>query len=104
MARLYPINQRVSITDAAGLLIEFRPADLQSLIIQVITGSSPIAIGDEGHTTYATGYPMVAGDVFSLSWEDFTHEERESLDLVQLWAICNTGLTATVQVYGWLRQ
>ena len=104
MARLVPLNVRVSLTDAAARIVAFRPADIQTLIIQVLTGSSPVSLGDEGNTTYAGGYPMIAGDVFSLSWEDFTPEERKSMDLVEIWGICDTGLTGTVSVFGWARQ
>ena len=102
--RLVPVNWQVPVTDAQTKVATIRPKDLQSIIIQVTTGSSPVALGDQGHFTITTGYPMIAGDVLTLTWQDFDDEVRKSSQMIEIWAICAAGLTATLQVFGWGKQ
>jgi len=100
--RIITLNERVPVTDVQARMVLFRPRDLQSLMLQNL-GISPVEIGGQG-VSFGAGYRIGVNEIVTVSWEDFSPKVRESGLNVELYAICDAALTASVQVFGFLME
>jgi hypothetical protein len=99
--QIVTLNERVACTQAQARVATVDPGSLQSVSIQNL-GANIVELGAQG-VTYGAGYPLGVGEVLILGWEDFSPPVRAIHSSLEIWGICNTGLTASVQVFGWAR-
>jgi hypothetical protein len=96
------LNERVACTEDQVRLAYFDVSEIQSLLLQNV-GANIVEVGAQG-ITYGVGYRIGIGSTLNLSWEDFSEDIRKTHALVYLWGICDTGLTSSVQVFGFIRR
>lgn len=96
------LNERVACTQVQARLVYFDVSEIQSVQLQNI-GANIVEVGAQG-ITYGAGYRLGVGSTLNISWEDFSEDIRKTHALVYVWGICDTGLTASVQVFGFIRR
>ena len=98
--RIVTLNERVPVTDARARLVYFRPKDLQTLLLQNL-GAAIVEVGGPG-LAFGGGYQFGVSEIVNIGWEDFTPKLRDSNLSLEIFGVCDAGLTASVQVYGFM--
>jgi hypothetical protein len=96
------VNERVAVTDAQTRILILHPRALMSVMIQNL-GGSIVELGAIG-LTYGEGYQLGVSEILGMNWDDFPPEVRATNEYVEVYAICDTGGTASVQVWGFARR
>ena len=102
MPQIATLNERVACTDTQARLISIDVNGLQSVLLQNL-GANAVEIGGQG-VTYGTGYPIGVGTILAIGWQDFTPLLRGGSTMLEIWGICSAGLTASMQVFGYMRR
>lgn len=96
---LHTVGRSVAVTATPTKLFSFQVGQLHSIVIRPDAACNIIPAGQ----AFGTGLPLSADEPLALSHTDFSINQTTYTDVVELWAVCDAGQTANVNVYGFMK-